>query len=51
LSMWGWGKVGAAYAVDLDGNESVRAWLALIRNHFATGLAIEYDDFEYAPFK
>jgi type I restriction enzyme R subunit len=27
-----------------------RAWLALIRDHIATSLSIEPEDFEYAPF-
>ena len=27
-----------------------KAWLTLIRDHIATSLSIEADDFEYAPF-
>jgi type I restriction enzyme R subunit len=37
-------KAGAAFDADQLG------WLALIRDHIATSLSIEPDDFEYAPF-
>lgn len=31
--------------------EEQLAWLVLVRDHIATSLAIEFDDFDYAPFK
>jgi len=31
-------------------NDDQRAWLELIRDHIATSLSIEPDDFEFAPF-
>jgi type I restriction enzyme R subunit len=37
-------KTGAAFTSDQ------RAWLELIRDHIATSLSIEPDDFDYAPF-
>jgi type I restriction enzyme R subunit len=37
-------KAGTAF------NADQRAWLELIRDHIATSLSIEPDDFEYAPF-
>ena len=37
-------KTGAVFTPDQI------AWLNLIRNHIATSLSIEPDDFEYAPF-
>ena len=37
-------KAGAAFDADQLG------WLALIRDHIATSLSIEPDDFEFAPF-
>ena len=39
-------KAAAGTAFDDD----QRAWLALIRDHIATSLSIEPDDFEFAPF-
>jgi len=39
-------KAAAGMAFDDD----QRAWLALIRDHIATSLSIEPDDFEFAPF-
>jgi type I restriction enzyme R subunit len=37
-------KAGTAF------NADQRSWLELIRDHIATSLSIEPDDFEYAPF-
>ena len=37
-------KAGAVFAPEK------LAWLGLIRDHIATSLSIEPDDFEYAPF-
>jgi type I restriction enzyme R subunit len=37
-------ETGAAFTTDQ------RAWLELIRDHIATSLSIEPDDFDYAPF-
>jgi len=46
FNAWLTGKAKAGVAFTAD----QLAWLSLIRDHIATSLSIEPDDFEYAPF-